>query len=29
MVKSIKFNCVVCKKIEKKLTGQVMGKSPE
>ena len=29
MVKSIKLNCVVCKKIEKKLTGQVMGKLPE
>ena len=29
MVKSIKFNCAVCKKIEKELTGQVMGKLPE
>ena len=29
MVKSIKFNCVGFKKLEKKLTGQVIGKLPE
>ena len=28
-IKFIKFNCVVCKKIEKELTGQVMVKLPE
>lgn len=29
MVKSIKFNCVICKRIDKEITGQVMGKLPE
>ena len=29
MIKSIKFNCVMCKKLEKKLCQQEMGKLPE
>ena len=29
MIKSIKFNCVVCKKLEKKMCQQEMGKLPE
>jgi hypothetical protein len=29
IVKSIKFNCVVCKKMDKALYGQIMGKLPD
>ena len=29
IVKPIKFNCVVCKKMDKALSGQIMGKLPE
>jgi hypothetical protein len=29
MVKSIKFNCVMCRKLYKRLTEQEMGKIPQ